>query len=76
MHVILCLMYNDIYEKQVQHLIKNALAEDIGDGDHYYPGMYRSRASGKAILRIKEEGILAGVDVAEKIFAYSDHFRL
>jgi len=65
-------MFNDIYEKQVQHLIKNALAEDIGDGDHSTLACIDPGTSGKAMLRIKEEGILAGVNVAEKIFAYYD----
>jgi nicotinate-nucleotide pyrophosphorylase (carboxylating) len=65
-------MYNHIYEEQIQHLIKNALAEDIGDGDHSTMACIDPGANGKAILRIKEEGILAGVNVAEKIFAYYD----
>ncbi len=65
-------MYDDIYEKRVQHLIKNALAEDIGDGDHSTLACIDPGAGGKAMLRIKEEGILAGVNVAEKIFAYYD----
>lgn len=64
--------YNDIYEKQVQQLIKNALAEDIGDGDHSSLACIDPDTRGKAILKIKEEGILAGINVAEKIFAYSD----
>lgn len=47
-----------------------ALAEDIGDGDHSTLSCIAADAKGKAILKIKEEGVLAGVSVAEKIFLY------
>jgi nicotinate-nucleotide pyrophosphorylase (carboxylating) len=68
-----CLMYYpDIYEEQVNELIKNALAEDLGDGDHSSLACIVPGTHGKAILKIKEKGILAGMTVAEKIFAYSD----
>src|SRR6476659_5394282 len=71
--IYFCFMYyRDIYEKEILHLIKNALAEDIGDGDHSTLACIDPGTRGKAILKIKEEGILAGMDVAEKIFAYSD----
>lgn len=58
------------YEQQLTLLIKNALAEDIGDGDHSTLSAISTRAKGKAILKIKEDGILAGVAVAEKIFRF------
>ncbi len=58
------------YEEQLEHLIKNALQEDIGDGDHSTLSSIDANAKGKAILKIKEDGILAGVEVAEKIFKY------
>ncbi len=60
------------YEEQLNHLIKNALEEDIGDGDHSTLCCIDPDANGKAILKIKDTGILAGVNVAEKIFAYTD----
>jgi len=44
--------------------IKNALAEDIGDGDHSSLACIPSNATGKVKLLVKEAGILAGVDVA------------
>lgn len=59
-----------MYETQLNNLIKNALAEDIGDGDHSTLSCIDADAKGKAVLKIKEEGILAGVKVAEKIFRY------
>ncbi|MCO5236861.1 MAG: carboxylating nicotinate-nucleotide diphosphorylase [Chitinophagaceae bacterium] len=56
------------YEQKLSFLIQQALQEDIGDGDHSTISCIPSDARGKAILKIKEEGILAGVNVAEKIF--------
>lgn len=61
-----------VYEEKLQQLIKNALAEDIGDGDHSTLASIDANATGKAILKIKEDGILAGVSVAEKIFKYME----
>lgn len=58
------------YDQALHHLIKNALEEDIGDGDHSTLSSISPDAKGKAILKIKEDGILAGVDVAEKIFRF------
>lgn len=63
---------SEIFEKKLHHLIQNALAEDVGDGDHSTLACITPGARGKAILKIKDTGILAGVDIAEKIFAYSD----
>ena len=60
------------YNDQLNVLIKNALAEDIGDGDHSTISTIDTIASGKAILKIKEGGILAGMEVAEKIFRYME----
>jgi nicotinate-nucleotide pyrophosphorylase (carboxylating) len=48
--------------------IDNALKEDIGDGDHTSRACIPYNATGKAQLLVKEEGILAGVNVALRIF--------
>jgi nicotinate-nucleotide pyrophosphorylase (carboxylating) len=58
------------YDEQLELLIKNALAEDIGDGDHSTFSSIDVTAQGKAILKIKEDGVLAGMQVAEKIFRH------
>ena len=58
------------YNDQLNLLIKNALAEDIGDGDHSTISSIEATAQGKAVLKIKEDGVLAGMEVAEKIFRY------
>ena len=53
-------------------LIDLAFAEDIGDGDHTTLCCIPEDAIGKSHLLIKEEGILAGVEVAKKVFARFD----
>jgi len=58
------------YDEQLEFLIRNALAEDIGDGDHSTLSSIDPAAEGEAILKVKEDGILAGISVAEKIFRY------
>jgi nicotinate-nucleotide pyrophosphorylase (carboxylating) len=52
--------------------IENALKEDIGDGDHTSRACIPREATGKAQLLIKEQGVLAGVDVALTIFKKLD----
>lgn len=56
------------FDEQLQHLVTEALREDIGDGDHSTLSSIPADAKGKAVLKIKEAGVLAGVAVAEKIF--------
>src|SRR6476469_8595759 len=58
------------FDARLRKLVDAALAEDVGDGDHSTLSSIPADAKGKAILKIKEGGVLAGVDVAEKIFRY------
>lgn len=58
------------FEERLNHLIIEALKEDIGDGDHTTLSCIAKDAKGKAVLKIKEAGILAGVAVAQKIFHF------
>ena len=53
-------------------LIDLAFAEDIGDGDHTTLCCIPEEAMGKSHLLIKEDGILAGVEVAKRVFAKFD----
>ena len=53
-------------------LIDLSFAEDIGDGDHTTLCCIPEDAMGKSQLLIKEEGILAGVEVAKRVFARFD----
>lgn len=56
------------FEEQLNHLIKEALQEDIGSGDYSTLACIPEQAMGTAVLKIKEEGILAGVAIAQHIF--------
>lgn len=55
-------------EQLIDELIDLAFAEDIGDGDHTTLCCIPDTAMGKSRLLIKEPGILAGVEIARKIF--------
>lgn len=56
----------------LDELIKLWFAEDIGDGDHTTLSSIPETAMGKQQLIIKEAGVLAGVEVAKRIFAAFD----
>ena len=60
------------FDEQLQHLVDEALKEDIGDGDHSTLSSIDATVRGKAVLKIKQDGILAGMQVAEKIFSYKE----
>lgn len=57
---------------QLDDLIKYWFAEDIGDGDHTSLSCIPETAMGKSRLIIKETGVLAGVEIAKRIFAAFD----
>jgi nicotinate-nucleotide pyrophosphorylase (carboxylating) len=56
----------------IDELIKQALAEDIGDGDHSSLATIPQNASGKAHLLVKESGVIAGIEIARKVFYFVD----
>jgi len=56
----------------IGQFIKNAIAEDLGDGDHTSLSTIPAGTTGKAKLLIKEDGILAGVELALEIFKQVD----
>lgn len=59
--------------KEIIHqFIKNALAEDVGDGDHTSLSTIPKNAQGKAKLIIKEDGFLAGVELGVEILKIVD----
>ncbi len=60
------------FEKEIEIIIENALREDIGDGDHSSLACIPAEAHGKAKLLVKDEGILAGVDFAKRVFEKVD----
>lgn len=55
-------------EELIDALLDLAFAEDIGDGDHTTLSTIGADARGRQHLLIKEEGILAGVDIAKMVF--------
>ena len=60
------------FDEQLHHLIIEALGEDVGNGDHSTLSCIPPDKKGKAVLKIKQDGILAGMAVAEKIFTYQE----
>ena len=60
------------FEKELDMIISNAIREDVGDGDHSSLACIPRDAKGKAKLLVKEAGIIAGVEMAKRIFKYVD----
>mgnify|MGYP000152860423 CR=1 FL=1 len=57
---------------EVEGIIKNAIREDVGDGDHSSLACIPATATGKAKLLVKDDGIIAGVAFAKQVFNYVD----
>ena len=62
----------NIKDELIDKLIDLAFAEDIGDGDHTTLSSIPADAMGKNMLLIKEDGVLAGMDMALRIFKRFD----
>lgn len=58
------------FDEQLETLIENALKEDVGDGDHSTLSCIDAGVKGKAVLKIKDEGLLAGMAIASTIFKH------
>jgi len=61
---------NISFEEKLQELIEYALKEDVGEGDHTTLSSIDADAEGKALLKIKQSGVLAGLQVAAAIFRF------
>ena len=59
----------------IQQFIKNALTEDVGDGDHSSLACIPISASGKAKLLVKDNGIIAGVEFALKGVSFGANYQ-
>ena len=66
------LLPQQLYNFNIQHFISTALAEDMGDGDHTSLACIPASAKGKAQLLVKDNGTIAGVDLAIEIFKTVD----
>lgn len=62
--------FSEDYRTKLADFVSSALEEDLGDGDHSTRSCIDANAKGKAVLKIKDQGILAGVDIAEEIFLF------
>ncbi|MFD0962942.1 carboxylating nicotinate-nucleotide diphosphorylase [Pseudofulvibacter geojedonensis] len=60
------------FKTEIDLIISNAIREDVGDGDHTSLSCIPATATGKAKLLVKDEGVIAGVEFAKKVFAYVD----
>lgn len=61
----------------LKKFISEAFKEDVGDGDHTSLSTIPAKHKGKMQLLVKEDGIIAGVEAAEKIFKQADkNFKL
>src|SRR5690554_5194448 len=60
------------FEKEIDLIIANAIREDVGGGDHSSLACISEDAIGSAKLLVKDEGIIAGVELAKQIFEYVD----
>ncbi|MCU0369907.1 MAG: carboxylating nicotinate-nucleotide diphosphorylase [Bacteroidales bacterium] len=56
----------------IEEIIRKALEEDLGSGDHTSLATIPKDASGKSKLLVKEEGILAGVNIAREVYHQLD----
>ena len=65
-------MAHTVSKEEIHEFIKLAIEEDIKDGDHSSLSCIPSDAREKAKLLVKEDGILAGVELAKVIFNYFD----
>lgn len=60
------------FDARLYKLVATALREDVGSGDHSTLCCIPANAKGRAVLKIKQDGVLAGVDAAEKIFKHQN----
>ena len=60
------------FNNEIELIIANAIREDVGDGDHSSLACIPVSAKGKAKLLVKDEGVIAGIEFAKKVFTYVD----
>jgi nicotinate-nucleotide pyrophosphorylase (carboxylating) len=72
----------EINDVEIEKFIDYALKEDIGDGDHTSLATISKDQTGKAQLLVKQEGVIAGIEVARMIFhkldkscGFTDYFK-
>jgi nicotinate-nucleotide pyrophosphorylase (carboxylating) len=63
---------NYLTEEKINAFIESALKEDVGQGDFSTLSSVNPNTKGKAKIKLKEEGVIAGIELAEKIFKKFD----
>jgi len=63
---------SQLTEKQIDAIINTALEEDTGQGDVTSEALIPTDLTGKAKLLVKEKGVLAGIEIAKRVFQYID----
>lgn len=66
------MIYDYLQKSAIQQFIESAIREDIGEGDHTSLSCIPENAENTAKLIVKDEGILAGIDLSVEIFKYFD----
>jgi nicotinate-nucleotide pyrophosphorylase (carboxylating) len=61
-----------ITDRQIADFISAGLQEDIGEGDHTSMATIPAGSRSRAVLKIKDYGVLAGIELAERIFLHLD----
>src|SRR5690606_21610333 len=60
------------FNEELELIIANAIREDVGDGDHRSLACIPDTARGKAMLLVKDSGVIAGVEFAQLVLAHID----
>jgi len=60
------------FHSELQNLISNAIREDVGAGDYSSLACIPDTAKGQAKLLVKDQGIIAGIEIAKMIFEHVD----
>ncbi len=66
-------VYDYLHPSYISAFIQQALQEDVGSGDHTSLSSIAAGTTNRARLLVKDEGLLAGVELAQYIFAEVDH---
>jgi len=60
------------FKREIELIIANAVREDVGDGDHSSLACIPAKSRGRAKLLVKDEGVIAGIEFAKKVFDFVD----
>lgn len=63
---------SEAFQQEIDLIIRNAIREDVGEGDHSSMACIPKHSFGKAQLLVKDKGVLAGVEFARQVFRFVD----